>query len=126
MYTSITTPGLTANQHTGNGWDHLFLVEHPNAHIIFPSRSSSDYSLSRIIQHMNYTQVPNFDNVHNTSSQKYRQKLWYLLFNKQLDSYFSARVSMPCEMHTASFTIWTQRAESTSYDKNHYSKSASQ
>ena len=30
-------------------------------HIIFSSRCSSEYSLSRIIQHMNYTQVPNFD-----------------------------------------------------------------
>ena len=54
MHASIATPGLT-------GWDYLHMVECPDAHIIFPSWCSSDYSLSRIIQHVNYTQVPNFD-----------------------------------------------------------------
>ena len=61
MHASITTPGLTANQHTGNGWDHLRMVERPDAYIIFPSWSSNDYSLSCVIQQMNYTQVLNFD-----------------------------------------------------------------
>ena len=61
MHASIATPGLTANQHTGNGRDHLHMVERPDVHIIFPSWCSSDDSLSHIIQHMNYTQVPNFD-----------------------------------------------------------------
>ena len=61
MYGSIATYGLTANQHTGNGWDHLLMVERPDAHIIFPSWCSSEYSLSRITQYMNYTQVQNFD-----------------------------------------------------------------
>ena len=61
MDTSVATPRLTANQHTRNGWDYLHIVERPNVHIIFPSWCSRDYSLSRIIQHVNYTQVPNFD-----------------------------------------------------------------
>ena len=62
MYASIATPRLTASQHTGNGWDNLRMVEHPNAHIIFPSWCSSEYSLSRLTQHVNYTQVQNYDN----------------------------------------------------------------
>ena len=61
MHASTATPGLTANQHTGNGRDHLCMVECPNAHIIFPSWCSSNNSLSCLIQHVNYTQVPNFD-----------------------------------------------------------------
>ena len=61
MDASIATPRLTANQHTGNGRDHLCIVEHPDVLIIFPSWCSSDHSLSHIIQHVNYTQVPNFD-----------------------------------------------------------------
>ena len=55
MNASIATPGFTANQHTGNERDHLRMVERPDAHIIFPSGCSSDYSLSRVIQHVNYT-----------------------------------------------------------------------
>ena len=61
MHASMAIPGLTANQHTGNGRDHLRMAERPEVHIIFPSCYSSDYSLSRVIQHVNYTQVPNFD-----------------------------------------------------------------
>ena len=61
MHVSIAAPGLTANQHTGNGRDHLHTMERPDAHIIFPSWCSTDYSLSRVIQHMNYTQVQNSD-----------------------------------------------------------------
>ena len=57
MHASIATPRLTANQHTGNGRDHLRMVERPDAHIIFPSWCSSEYSLSHITQHVNYTQV---------------------------------------------------------------------
>ena len=49
MHASIATPRLTANQHTGNGRDHLRMVERPDAHIIFPSWCSSDNSLSRVI-----------------------------------------------------------------------------
>ena len=63
MHTSIATPGLTANQHTGNRRDHLRMVECPDALIIFPSWCSSDYSLSHIIQHVNYTQVPKIDSI---------------------------------------------------------------
>ena len=63
MHASVAIPGLTANQHTGNGWDHLRMVEHPDAHMIFPSWCSSEYSLSHVTQHMNYTQVQNFDSV---------------------------------------------------------------
>ena len=37
------------------------MVECPNAHISFPSWCSIDYSLSNVIQHVKYTQVPNFD-----------------------------------------------------------------
>ena len=61
MHASIATPRLTANQHTGNGRDHLHMEERPDVYIIFPSWCSSDYSLSRVIQNMNYAQVPNFD-----------------------------------------------------------------
>ena len=61
MDASVATPRLTVNQHTGNGRDHLRMVEHPDVHIVFPSWCSSDYSLSRVIQHMNYTQVSKFD-----------------------------------------------------------------
>ena len=61
MDASVVTPRLTANQHTGNGRDHLCMVERHDEHIIFPSWCSRDYSLSHVIQHMNYTQVPNFD-----------------------------------------------------------------
>ena len=61
MDASVATPRLTANQHTGNGQDHLRMVEHPDVHIIFPSWCSREYSLSCVIQHVDYTQVPNFD-----------------------------------------------------------------
>ena len=61
MDASIATPRLIANQHNGNGWDRLRMVECPDVHIIFPSWCSREYSLSRVIQRMNYTQVPNFD-----------------------------------------------------------------
>ena len=61
MHANIATPGVTAYQHTGNGRDHLRMVESPNAHIIFPSWCSSEYSLSCVTQHVNYTQVQNFD-----------------------------------------------------------------
>ena len=61
MHASIATPELTANTHTWNGRDHLRIVERPNVHIIFHSWCSSDYLLSRVIQHVNSTQVPNFD-----------------------------------------------------------------
>ena len=61
MHASIATLGLAANHHTGIWRDHLRIVECPNAHIIFPSWCSSQYSLSRIIQHMNYTQAHNFN-----------------------------------------------------------------
>ena len=61
MDASVATPRLTDNQHNGNGRDHLRMVERPDAHIIFPSGRSSDHSLSRVIQHVNYTQVPIFD-----------------------------------------------------------------
>ena len=57
----LVSPGLTANHHTGNGRDQLHIGECPNAHIIFPSWCSSEYSLSCVTQHMNYTQVQNFD-----------------------------------------------------------------
>ena len=57
MHTSIATPGLATNHHTGNGLDHLRIVKRPDAHIIFPSSCSSGYSLWRVIQHVNYTQV---------------------------------------------------------------------
>ena len=62
MDASVATPKLTANQHTMNGGDHLRVVERPDVHIIFPFWCSSDYSLSHVIQHVNYTQLPNFDN----------------------------------------------------------------
>ena len=55
MHASIATPRLTANQHTGNGREHLHVVERPDVHIIFPSWYSSEYSLSSVIQHVNYT-----------------------------------------------------------------------
>ena len=61
MHASAATPGFAANHHTGNGRDHLRMVEHPDAHIIFPSWCSSQYSLSRVIQHVSYTQVQNFE-----------------------------------------------------------------
>ena len=56
--------GLAYMHRSGNGWDHLCIVEHPDAHIIFPSWCSSEYSLSLVIQHMNYTQVQNFNKSH--------------------------------------------------------------
>ena len=31
MHTSMATPELAANHHTGNEWDHLYIVEHSNA-----------------------------------------------------------------------------------------------
>ena len=61
MHASIAIPGLTANQHTWDERDGLRMVERPDAHIISPSRCSSEYSLSCVIQHVNYTQVQNFD-----------------------------------------------------------------
>ena len=61
MDASEANPRLTANQHTGNGRDHLHMVERPDVHITFPSWCSSDNSFLRIIQHVNYTQVPKFD-----------------------------------------------------------------
>ena len=61
MHAIIAIPALAANHHTRNGRDHLCIVEHPDAHIIFSSWCSSQYSLSRVIQHVNYTQVQNFD-----------------------------------------------------------------
>ena len=57
MHASRATPGLAANHHPGNGLDHLRIVERPDAHIIFPSSYSSQYSLWRVIQHVDYTQV---------------------------------------------------------------------
>ena len=71
MHASIATSGLTANQHTGNGRDNLRIVERPDAHIIFPSWCSSEYSLSRLTQHVNYTQVQNFD-----TNQEHNQRQW--------------------------------------------------
>ena len=68
MHSSIATPELTANHHTGNGRDHLCIVERPDAHIIFSSWCSSHYSLSRVIQQVNYTQVQNFNNSSSSSS----------------------------------------------------------
>ena len=60
MGASVATSRLTANQHTVNGRDHLCIVERPDVHIIFPSWCSSEYSLSCVIQHVNYTQVLKF------------------------------------------------------------------
>ena len=40
------------------------MVERPDAHIILPSWCASDNSLSRVTQHVNYSQVPNFDNIY--------------------------------------------------------------
>ena len=62
MHASIASPGFAANHHTGYGWDHLRIVERPDAHIIFSSWCSSQYSLSCVILHVNDTQVQNFDN----------------------------------------------------------------
>ena len=36
-HASIATPGLAVNHHTGNGLDHLHIMERPDAHIMFPS-----------------------------------------------------------------------------------------
>ena len=49
MHASIATPGLAANHHTGNGQDHLRIVERPDAHIIFPSQEYAKCILSRNI-----------------------------------------------------------------------------
>ena len=57
MHASIATPWLAANHHTGNGQNHLRIGAFHNAHTIFPSSCSSLYSLSRVIQHVDYTQV---------------------------------------------------------------------
>ena len=57
MHASIATPGLAANHHLGNGLDHLRFMERPEAHIIFSSTCSSQYTLWCVIQHVNYSQV---------------------------------------------------------------------
>ena len=51
---SIATPGLAANHHTGNGQDHLHIVEYPKGHLIFSSWCSRHYLLSHVIQHVKY------------------------------------------------------------------------
>ena len=62
MPANIATSGLTANQHTGNGWDYLCMVECPDVHITFPSWCSTECLFSHVTQHVNYTQVQNFSN----------------------------------------------------------------
>ena len=57
MNASIATPELAANHHPGKWLDHLHIVEHPDAHVIFPSSCLSEYSLWHVIQHLNHTQV---------------------------------------------------------------------
>ena len=47
MHASIATPWFAANHQSGNGWDHLRIVEHPDEHIIFPSWCSSLYTFMR-------------------------------------------------------------------------------
>ena len=54
ILTSIVTTGLEANHHTGNGLDHLYIVECSNVLIIFPFTYSSRYSLW---QGVNWTYV---------------------------------------------------------------------
>ena len=46
MHTSIASPGFAANYHTGNGQDHLCIVECPNAHIFFLSWCSMLFTLT--------------------------------------------------------------------------------
>ena len=67
MHANIATPGLAANHLTGNGRNRRRIVERSDMHIIFPSWYSSEYSLSHVIQHVNYTQVQNFDTEFNRS-----------------------------------------------------------
>ena len=64
MLASIATLGLAAKHRPGNGIDHLRIVEHPDAHIVFSSSCPSEYSLWRVIRYEN----PHSSTIYNRTS----------------------------------------------------------